>query len=251
MSQSRMTSGIANMFGGQTEPSDFLTWHNQLPYRIWIHSRKHGDAYRPISIDIQWIGERPGKVDPTEISARLQVASLYSGDASEADLGPANFRGIALGQLMELHSSAVTEKRMKARTKATKKVQLVKNLEVDEFPTYWLATSKSWQMNPAKANKVELGATLRDSVFIAYIYAEQVKSGQLKPAKRTAELLGIPTQTVYVAVRTARKKHWLTTTKSAGSSGGALTAEGEEAFKKLGGQSFYETFFLSFVKRDK
>lgn len=251
MSQPRLTSGIANIFSGLTEPSDFLTWHDQLPYRIWIHSHKMDDSYRPISVEVQWVGDRPQKVDPSELMARLQVASLYTGNATNASLSPANFRGIALGQLMELHSSAVTEKRMKARAKSSKRVQLVKNLEIEEFPTFWTAATKSWKVKPLKSNDGELGASLRDSIFISYIYAEQVKSGQLRPAKRTAELLNIPTQTVYVAVRTARKKNWLTSTKSAGTSGGELTASGEEAFRKLDGISQYESLFSSLVKRGK
>lgn len=251
MTKEQLTSGIANLHGGGAEPEDFLTWHNQLPYRIWIHSRKHQGTYRPLSIDIQWIGAKSKKVDPSELSARLQVASLNSGDAATAELGPTTFRGIALGQLLELHSSAVTDRRMKSAIKSSKKVQLVKNIEMEEFLTYWTDKSNSWQMRPSSFAKSQLGASMKDSIFISYIYAEQVKSGQLKPAKRTAELLGIPTQTVYVAVRTARKKKWLSETKSSGISGGTLTKEGVDAFKEFGGQSQYELFLKSMLGRGK
>jgi hypothetical protein len=251
MTKAQLSSGIANLHGGGAEPDDFLTWHNQLPYRIWIHSRRHRGAFRPISIDIQWVGEQPKKVDPSELAARLQVASLNSGDASTADLGPTTFRGIALGQILELHSSAVTDRRMKSRVKAAKKVQLVKNIEIEEFVTQWVDKTNSWQMRPRAFNGTNLGASMKDSIFISYIYAEQVKSGQLKPAKRTAELLGIPTQTVYVAVRTARKKKWLSETKSSGASGGTLTKEGEVAFREHGGQSLYEMFLSSMLNKGK
>jgi transposase len=66
------------------------------------------------------------------------------------------------------------------------------------------------------------------------------------PALLTANVLGIEVKTVYVAVRTARKKGWLSESVS-GSAKGELTSDGLKEFKKIGGQALYEEYISGII----
>jgi hypothetical protein len=85
----------------------------------------------------------------------------------------------------------------------------------------------------------ELRATAQDSLLIAYVYAEQVKTGSRMAAVRAANLLGIRVHLAYVGIRTARKKGWLTSTGTNGEVSGELTKEGIAEFKRINGESLY------------
>jgi transposase len=62
----------------------------------------------------------------------------------------------------------------------------------------------------------------------------------------TAQVLGIGVKTVYVAVRIARKKGWLSESVS-GSAKGELTSEGHKEFKRVKGQTLYEQYIAGVV----
>jgi hypothetical protein len=76
--------------------------------------------------------------------------------------------------------------------------------------------------------------------LIAHVYSEQVKTGSRQPALKAANLLGIQVSLVYVAVRTARKKGWLTSTGTNGSPVGVMTTAGEKEFRRIDGANLYE-----------
>jgi hypothetical protein len=95
-----------------------------------------------------------------------------------------------------------------------------------------------------------LRATAEDSVLIAYVYSEQVKSGSRQPALKAANLLGIKVSLVYVAVRTARKKGWLTSTGTNGSPVGVITSAGEKEYRRIDGSSLYQKHVSAYLENN-
>lgn len=242
-------SGVIHSPAGKGGVKDFLTWHDQLPYRIWAHSRLSGEGFRPISVEIQWVGKESGRISTAEKLARLDLASMQKGDSAESLLGPSTFRELGIGQIFELHSALVASKRL-AQDSQQKPLRAIKDYESEEFTTYWVGTGTGWHFSKEKPSGGILRAKLEDSILIAYVYAEQVASGNKRPSKRTAELFSIEANLVYVAVRNARKKGWLTSDGS-GTSGGVLTTEGRKYFESQGGVSEVEKYLLVRTKRGK
>ena len=107
-------------------------------------------------------------------------------------------------------------------------------------PTRITQTDISLPPIEPRPENVELTGSSKDSMFIAYVYAEQVKSGSRQAALRTANLLGIKPSLVYVAVRTARKKDWLTSTGINGESSGEITPEGHKEYVRVGGPEMFK-----------
>lgn len=246
-------SGIVYTSAGESSPKDFITWHDQLPYRYWLHSRlveeeKGAPSYRILSFESQWIGKK-GQAEPDkmELALRMDLAVIRIGGANVEKLTPTAFRNIQLGALLEAHSSLLTSKRFKASTKKKKQVQLVKTFETETYRSLFLNDDGSLKEPAPRVRNLELGASKRDAIFIAYLYAQQVEAGSNQPALRTANLLGLELKQVYVAVRIARRNEWLTS-GGAGKGSGALTRTGLKAYQELDGDKLYESFIKGYLK---
>ena len=66
-------SGIVYTSAGESSPKDFITWHDQLPYRYWLHSRlveeeRGASSYRILSFESQWISNN-GQAEPDKMVA--------------------------------------------------------------------------------------------------------------------------------------------------------------------------------------
>ena len=237
-------SGVIYSTGkAQESPRDFLTWHDRLPHRIWIHSRLTQTGYKQAGVEVEWLGPKSTVISDAEYKFRLDLAALRAGDLDKSELGPSTFRNISLGQLLEDHAKLITTQRASRIRNGKRNVNLVKDYELEKFPDITI-DFKTFR----KSIKIQssLGATNRDSVLIAFVYAEQCANGSKMPAQLVSNVLGIDVKTVYVAVRTARKKGWLSESVS-GSAKGELTAEGIKEFKKIGGQSLYEEYISGIV----
>lgn len=238
----RPGSGVVYSAGSTKElPKDLLTWHDQLPYRIWIHSRKSVAGFRPISVDVQWVGEESPLVSDMEKKLRINLATVLDGDAEDSKLGPTSFRNLALGRFLEEHARLIASQKNLQLTRGNRSVNLVRDFEFQDFPGVGVEV-KAFRRPAGK--KLDLGANKRDSLFIAYIYAEQCSNGSKMPASLTAELLGIDKSLVYVAVRSARKYGWLSKSRS-GSAQGQLTEEGKKELRAGEYKSIYELYLKS------
>lgn len=235
-------SGVLSELSGSDFPNDFLTWHDLLPYRVWVHSRKSGAGYKPLTLEIQWLGAESYIISDEEKTARLRLAILRKGDVVDSELGASTFRGIPVGSVLEAHASLVLSQKLERLKKADRPIELVKDHESESYRTFNLFLNSSGPIGEFVAKETkEIGANNRDALVIAYVYAEQSASGSKRPALLTAKLLDIKPSLVYVAVRVARRKRWLTESTS-GTSGGHMTNDGLKEFKKINGQSLYEEF---------
>lgn len=248
--KSGAVAGVLSEITGSDLPRDFVSWHDVLPYRVWIHSRKSGGGYKPLSVELQWIGD--GKLDITdeERSTRLKLAVVRRGESNDSSLGPSTFRGVPLGSLLEAHASLVLRQKLAKMQEQNKRpFNLVRDHELATYYESDLALVSGKRTKPEKelAGK-EIGANLRDALVIAYVYAEQSAGGSKRPALLTAKLLNIKTNLVYVAVRIARKKGWLTESTS-GAAGGVLTASGIKEFQRIEGRSLYQEFLARSLER--
>lgn len=236
-------SGVLSELSGAEFPNDFLTWHDLHPYRIWVHSRKSGSGYKPLAVELQWLGSKSTPISDEERSARLKLAILRTGDSVDSSLGPSTFRGIPVGSVLEAHASLVLSQKLERLRKTDRPIELVKDHESETYQTFNLFVDGSNRLEKAAVNESnkEIGANLRDSLIVAYIYAEQCASGSKRPALLTAKLLNVKPSLIYVAVRIARRKGWLTESTS-GTSGGHMTNDGLKAFAKINGTSLYQEF---------
>lgn len=236
-------SGILSEVTRSDFPNDFLTWHDQYPYRIWVHSRKSGGGYKPLAVEIQWLGNEGNLISEEERSTRLRLAILRTGDVVESQLGPSTFRGIPIGSVLEAHASLVLSQKLERMKKSDRPIELVKEHEAETYQKFNLFLDGSNRIEKEQVNLVnkKIGANQRDALIISYIYAEQSASGSKRPALLTAKLLNIKTSLVYVAVRIGRRKGWLTESTS-GTSGGFMTNEGLKEFAKIDGTSLYQEF---------
>jgi len=252
-------SGIAYKPSAGVAPSDFLTWHDSRGFRVWVHSRFFTDGYKQVAIEVQGIGQDVPAISELELSSRLELAALRAVTEASPTVGPGAFRNIAVGQIIETHSRLIDKHRRKQELAANNKIRIVKKIEVErvniestnepKHKGFAQAGSKDavankWTTKNPKVSNLELRATARDSIFIAYVYAEQVKTGSRQAALRTANLLGIEVSLVYVAVRRARKKGWLTSTGTNGQAVGTLTQEGEKEFIKVDGRKMFEHYVM-------
>ena len=229
-------AGVAYDVVGSDVPENILTWHDNLPFRIWVHARKSEIGHKPVSIDFQWIGK--GKEIPMpseeETVIRLQLAKLIFG-ASKQNLQASSFRGIPMGHVLDVHASLMADYKFGDKGISEKKVNLVKDFEHKGFTEAWLEMHLAGAKKSRPDNK-ELRASAEDSLVISMVYSQQSASGTKRPAKRTAELLGITPDLVYVALRIARKNGWLTSFGT-GNSGGVLTELGLKRFKDINGEA--------------
>ena len=227
-------SGLIYRRSPGTPARDVISWHFKSPYRIWIHSRIVEANYKPLSVEVQWIGQKSIPLTEAEMNLRLDLSALRAEPATSTELDPSTFREIALGAFLEAHANFVATQWVHLQGVKQDKVSLVKDFEM--ITNQDLAPSKG-----STKDVPEIRATKRDSIFIAAIYSQQVDSGSAKPAQQTANLLGIDVNLVYVAVKNARRHGWLTTSGS-GKGSGSLTTEGKEQLNEINFQSLYEQF---------
>jgi hypothetical protein len=248
-------SGIVFTALGTDTPRDFVSWHDQHPYRYWMHSRNIGEgnvtSYKLLSIEVQWIGENGlSAPDKMELGLRLDLAVLRVGGANSPMFTPTTFRNIALGQLLEAHALMLTNKQMKTSVKPKRAIKLVEKFETESYKNLFFNEDGSEKEPIYRIPNTELGATKRDAVFIAFVYAQQVQAGSKQPAVRAASLLGLSIKQVYVAVRIARRNDWLTS-GGAGKGTGELTTAGLKAYKDLDGKGLYQKFISDYLSEQE
>ena len=255
-------AGIVYLPIGNAVPRDILTWYDFLNYRIWLHSRNSDEGYKQVAIEIQLLSEIGQKMASVEIGVRLELAKLRTGEVEGSSVTPGSFRQIPVGRIIEQHAKLISEHLRKQTKKDKQQIRLVKNYEMATYSLELKPIKKnavlrnsspvkktgSPESSGSRAENLELRANARDSIFITFVYAEQVKAGSRQPALVTAQLLGIKVSLVYIAVRTARKKNWLTSNGHKGAPVGALTPEGIAEYKKINGESLYSKYVTSAFK---
>jgi hypothetical protein len=234
-------SGILHDFSGKDLPRDVITWHEENGYRVWVHSRLTLTGYNPMSIEVQWEGNGEAELTEIEKSARLQLAKVKSGAPNDVHFNSTSLRGLSLGKVLDQHSVLVASRKLSETSDENMRIHLVKDFEEKTYTSEFQLAS----LNSGKGPKVELTANNQDSILIASVYSEISQSGSKRPAKATASYLHIETSLVYVAVRTARKNHWLTSAGS-GNAGGILTDSGNLHFKNIKGDVLLEKYISQF-----
>lgn len=252
----RAASGVVYAVNGGTNPRDFISWHDQEPYRIWLHSRRTPEGYKQLSMEVEWQGGEFKLPSQAEINLRLEMAKVRTSNEQSLGISATALRSITVGKILETHTVMIDNQQRQAQASSKKRVSLVKNFEIQTFPEALFGDTKSTKVTKKNSDKalprpenLELRASSKDSILIAYVYSEQVKTGSRQPALRAANLLGIKVSLVYVAVRIARKKGWLTSTGTNGSPVGVLTSEGEKEFKRVGGLSLYEKHVSNYLEK--
>ncbi|CAN2181758.1 hypothetical protein MCEGKSE7_00312 [Candidatus Nanopelagicaceae bacterium] len=227
-----VTSGVLYPNGSSEMPRDILTWHLSGNYRVWVHARLiEGSGYRPISVEIEWLGDTQQSLEMPEIELRLrmELASSKKDLGINPDFQSSLLREIPMGKVIEEHANIITSQKMKTWDKSHRPVNLV-----SAFSTSVFTGKELEEMGSSNKKPSSLRASNTDSIVIAKVYAEQSESGHKRPAKKVAELLNLDASMVYVAVRIARKNGWLTSAGS-GSSGGLLTPNGISMFESVKG----------------
>ena len=244
----KSNSGVVYLPAAGNAPRDVLTWHDQMPYRVWVHSRNFAGVYKQLAIEIAWLGDVSVPPVEAEIMLRLEMAKIRIGELNNSNLNATLLRSIPVGQIMETHALMLSKQSREIESKKDTRVKLVKPYEGDNYNFELQPTSEakrsvdesSLPMIEPREENFELRATAKDSLLIAYVYAEQVKTGSRMAAVRAANLLGIKVSLAYVGIRTARKKGWLTSSGTNGEVSGELTKEGIAEFKKINGESLYD-----------
>jgi hypothetical protein len=249
-------SGVIYASQGGDIPRDMVTWHDQLPYRIWLHSRRTDSGYKQLAMEIEWQGADSMVPTEVEINLRLELAKVRNSDQQSLGVSATALRTITVGQLLETHSAIIDSQQRKTQAESRKRVSLVKKYHIETYE-FALLNDVKGPKSPKKSiggsgstrpENLELRATAEDSILIAYVYSEQVKTGSRQPALKAANLLGIKVSLVYVAVRTARKKGWLTSTGTNGAPVGVITPSGAKEFRRIGGPSLYEKHVSAYLE---
>jgi hypothetical protein len=224
--------------GREVPPRDVITWHDVEPYRIWIHSRLKDQGFISVSLEIQVLGSglKDRAVNMNEAQAREQLASLIEANTDDAyRLNPRIWRNIQVGSLMGAHAILVRDIQIALTSEVTPKLTLVEEGAVKISKLRESKPSKNGQSGFDK----EIRASTEDSLLITFIYHTFVSAGLKQAASRVAHELNIEPKFVYTALRTARKKGWLTST-GIGSSGGVMTEDGLKEFEISGARERYE-----------
>lgn len=249
--KARVTSGVVYEQMGGELPANLLTWHDIAPYRVWVHSRLTNDGHKPLSVEIQWIGngEEVPTISDEEFEVRLLLAKVKTGNAADTELNASTLRAISLGQILDNHAMMVTKRKLKQQSDTNTTLRLAGRFEVETFAEGAFEAHVMAFATPLSNRKI-LRATSSDSLLIAKIYSEQTESGTKRPAKSTANLLHIETPMVYVAVRTARKNGWLSS-EGSGVSGGRLTEKGKRDFQSINGDKLISEYLNQFDEGKK
>jgi hypothetical protein len=132
--QTMAGSGVIYSAGkAQESPRDFLTWHDRLPYRIWIHSRITETGYKQAGVEVEWLGPKSTVISDAEYKFRLDLAAMRAGALDTSELGPSTFRNIALGQLLEEHAKLITTQRANRIRIGKRNINLVKDYELLKY----------------------------------------------------------------------------------------------------------------------
>jgi hypothetical protein len=249
--KSQVTSGVVYEQMGGELPANLLTWHDVVPHRVWVHSRLTDDGHKPLSVEIQWLGDSKEvpAITEEEIEVRLMLAKVKVGNASNTELNASTLRAFSLGQILDNHASMVTKRKLNQQSDTRTTLRVAGRFEMETFTEEAFET-QSMAFTTSSTNRIVLRATSSDSLLIAKVYSEQTESGNKRPAKSTANLLHIETAMVYVAVRTARKNGWLSS-EGSGVSGGRLTESGKRDFKAINGDKLISDYLGQFSARRK
>jgi hypothetical protein len=238
MESTQVKSGrISDSINGEI-PVNVLTWHFVGEVKVWIHSRLQGRTYKTMSISVQAKENKFNEVaHKKEVEARLKLAQLIGPEIVPSAIEASIFRHLQVGGILDIHASLISDLNVNLINKNHNNIRLVIN-ELDEVFNFKLGqvNKKSNQVMP---RNLEMRATKTDCLLIAHLYSEISSSGYKKPAQKTAELLGVATKIVYVAIRTARKNSWLTSA-GFGIPGGQITEQGLKAFNEIDGKSRLE-----------
>ena len=225
-----MKSGIVMTQPSLHKAMEFLTWHDEAPFRYWIGSKRgKQEGLSAISLEIQYVGSNPKPVSETEGKLRARVASISM--PSSSNLHPLNstiVRQIPWGDLIKAHSSILAE-----------------NLRVNNLKVRNIDSARKGKPSvflDDRSKKI-IGANGADAVLIAKIYADLCVVSNSRAVQRTAEILNVEPSLVTTALRIARRNKWLTSS-GAGKSGGELTSHGETMFHFENGVQ-REKYFLS------
>ena len=225
-----MKSGIVMTQPSLQKAMEFLTWHDEAPFRYWIGSKRgKQEGLSAISLEIQYVGSNPKPVSETEGKLRARVASISM--PSSSNLQPLNstiVRQIPWGDLIKAHSSILAE-----------------NLRVNNLKVRNIDSARKGKPSvylDDRSKKI-IGANGTDAILIAKIYADLCVVSNNRAVQRTAEILNVDSSLVTMALRIARRNKWLTIS-GAGKSGGELTTSGEVMFNFENGAQ-REVYFLS------
>jgi hypothetical protein len=222
-----MDIGIAYWGGGKSPLTDVITWHTYQDKRVWVHSRQSGKSgRRTISLTLQTFGYAPPPVSTEEKKLRLKLAMLHEYQNSE-EITASVIREISTGEILESHSQLLMEQLVANSRESSNKVKLVTDVKSIKSSS---KVSKNIVRTPP--NVGFLSGNLEDALLIAKVYVWQTESGTKNAARKTAEILGIESDLVYLCLRTARRKKWLSS-NGVGKSGGDLTDEGEIKYREF------------------
>lgn len=229
-------------------PKDVITWQDLDNFRIWIHSRQSDQGFKPVSMDIQALGDQkhPKGVDVAEAKARVALAAIAPADLSSARFGHGLMRNFPFGHIMHQNSILISNEQARTHGKVDRKLKLVDS-EKEEYRVLNIAITQ----NGKKVAELTDGmrASKADSILIAYMYSQFAISGNKKAASETSKLLHIDIKYIYTALRNARKNGWLTTS-GIGSSGGELTDLGKKEFEKSA-RNKYEALLIKMLEGNK
>ena len=213
-------------------PKDVITWQDLGDLRIWIHSRQTEQGFKPVSLEIQTLGNQrhPSGVDPNEAKARAALAAISPADLSGTRIGHGQMRNLPIGHIIETNSMLIANEQARTLGKKERKLNLA-HPEDEEYRVLDIAITQGGRKVAKLTN--EIRASKADSILIAYMYAQISATGNKKAARNIADMFEIESNLIYTALRNARKNDWLTTT-GIGSSGGELTEIGKKEFEKTG-----------------
>jgi hypothetical protein len=214
-------------------PKWVLTWHNASAgqagnFRIWVASYGEGANARMVqSFSIERMGETFRPISSQEYEARYDLLKYQDHTIEGSAITSQAIRNIGVGAILEVHSRALTQYLDKRFSKPLSAVE-------DYLDNYFLySLQRDKPKLPAESSK-KIKSTTADAIFVTAVYAHlAANGGSSRLVKRSAQVLGIDSTTVYTAVRISRSKGWLTTFGK-GIAGGKLNSTGEAALKALG-----------------
>lgn len=244
-------------------PAHVITWHEMnMPklgnIRVWMHSKgqiatsegTYGRNNRSRvsftfgSIEIQVQGETFSTVTEAEKRIRLDLAKC----APSRTLGSvksSNFRFIPVGQLEVDHMQCIKACYDNNKFEVGGGIHLVSS---DKTPSIVFKGGKIAQLKKESKFESDLKkkfrATQPYAIAIAKLYSDLSSIGNQKVIKQISIETGLPSESIYTALRVARGQGWLSS-NGVGKSGGTLSAEGLDAFKKLNGDSILDELLQS------
>jgi len=234
--------------GVKKMPKDVITWQDLGDLRIWIHSRQTEQGFKPVSLEIQTLGNQrhPSGVDPNEAKARAALAAVSPADLSGTRIGHGQMRNLPMGHIMEFNSILISNEQARTLGKSERRLNFAET-EKEQYRVLNIAITQGGKKVASLTN--EMRANKADSILIAYMYAQISATGNKKAARNIADMLEIESKFIYTALRNARKNGWLTTT-GIGSSGGELTVIGKKEFEKAG-RTRYEKLIRKMLEGNK